>query len=67
MLIVGARFDAAGSFDATFGSGGIVTTGFNSSDNLYDITRQPDGKLLALGNTNASGGTALALARYLGP
>jgi uncharacterized delta-60 repeat protein len=62
-----ARFDAGGSFDGSFGSGGIVTTQFNSSDHLFDIARQPDGKLLALGNTNASSGAALALARYLGP
>jgi len=56
-----ARFNADGSFDNTFGLRGTIATAFNISDNLFEITRQPDGKVVAVGNTGASSDIAIAL------
>lgn len=46
-----ARFDANGSLDSSFGSGGVVATGipteFGFPPNL-DLAIQPDGKILAM-------------------
>jgi len=71
-----ARFDAAGILDRSFGSQGVVLTGFPGTTvaRATALARQPDGKLVAAGITCASGsgpqcggGTArLALARYQG-
>jgi uncharacterized delta-60 repeat protein len=60
-----ARFNANGSLDSGFGSGGIVTTDFDgASDTAFAIGLTVDGKIVAAG---ASKGAALgdfALARY---
>jgi uncharacterized delta-60 repeat protein len=65
-----ARLNADGSFDATFGNRGIVTTQFSGrSDQIFALARQPDGKILAVGSTidASTGETSIALARYVGP
>lgn len=52
-----------GTLDTSFGSGGTVLTGFQTtglSDHAYTALAQPDGKVLAGGNSN----TFVALARY---
>lgn len=62
-----ARYNSDGSLDQSFGSGGMVTTDFLSfSDRARALVRQPDGKLIAAGNTNttAQGNGDFALARY---
>ena len=61
-----ARYNANGSLDASFGTGGKVTTSILGSDEARDLVLQPDGKLVAAGST----GTGLAapdfaLVRYL--
>jgi uncharacterized delta-60 repeat protein len=44
------RLNSDGSLDNTFGTNGIATTEFGtSSDNLYSIVLQPDGKIVASG------------------
>lgn len=59
-----ARYETDGTLDATFGTGGIVTTDFTSgNDAALGIAIQPNGKIVAAG----SAGTrrpAFALARY---
>jgi uncharacterized delta-60 repeat protein len=65
-----ARYNADGSLDTSFGTGGKVTTDFSSqSDNpLYDtpysVIVQPDGKILMTGYSGANGSYALELVRY---
>jgi uncharacterized delta-60 repeat protein len=64
------RFNANGSLDTSFGSGGKVVTDFNGlSDRASAVLVQPDGKIVAAGN--AASGTVLlgeldfAVVRYL--
>jgi uncharacterized delta-60 repeat protein len=62
------RYDAGGSLDPSFGSGGKVLTDFGRTtiDNARAIAIQPDGKLVAAGFSNAADPDFdFALARYL--
>jgi len=62
-----ARYNPNGSLDATFGTGGRVTTeiGLDASDVIADIAIQTDGKIVAVGYTHTtSAGWDFALARY---
>ena len=63
-----ARYDADGSVDATFGTGGEVTTTFGgTNDEVLAVALQGDGKIVAAGGTQGSrfGSIQFALARYL--
>jgi uncharacterized delta-60 repeat protein len=55
-----ARYNADGSLDPTFGSGGKVTTDFGGSDDAFGVALQADGKIVAAGQ----GGSDFGLARY---
>ncbi|HTP11794.1 MAG TPA: delta-60 repeat domain-containing protein, partial [Anaerolineae bacterium] len=56
---------ADGDLDATFGSGGKVTTDFNGTDVANSLAIQSDGKPVAGGYASDSGGNSVfALARY---
>ena len=56
-----ARFNADGSLDTSFGTGGKVTTAFGSDNaGAFALVLQPDGKLVAAGDTR----TEFALARF---
>ncbi|MCB0117288.1 MAG: hypothetical protein KDD84_24480, partial [Caldilineaceae bacterium] len=45
------RYDTDGSLDATFGSGGIVTTDLGGSDDAgYAMLLQPDGRIVVVGD-----------------
>jgi uncharacterized delta-60 repeat protein len=62
-----ARYNADGSPDSTFGSGGIVKTSISTTaSNSSAVALQADGKIVVAGD--ASNGTKynFALARYLG-
>lgn len=64
-----ARLNSNGSLDVTFGTGGVLTTSFQgqTSAQVTSVLIQPDGKIIAVGQTLTSNGIAnLALARYLG-
>jgi uncharacterized delta-60 repeat protein len=63
-----ARYDANGTLDPTFGTGGIVTTPVGSSyDQAEALVRQSDRRLVVAGVfTNGSNDDVL-LARYLNP
>src|SRR6266702_3403806 len=70
-----ARYNANGSLDPTFGTGGKVTTDFNGDDDAaFAVARQTDGKIVAAGGAKVgrsrsdySGSNEdFALARYLG-
>ena len=61
-----ARYNANGSLDASFGSGGKLTTAIASDDAAYAIALQPDGKLVAAGASWDGSTSRFALVRYLG-
>src|ERR1044072_5183172 len=60
------RYNYDGTLDSTFGTGGKVTTDFNStSERIWGLALQSDGKIVAAGETvNLSGNNDIALARY---
>src|SRR5206468_652342 len=59
------RYNANGSLDATFGAGGKVTTSIGSDeDDAYALALQPDGKLVAAGETLNGVRYDFALVRY---
>src|SRR5205823_1436829 len=59
------RYNAAGSLDTSFGTGGKVTTAIGSTDDeVLALVLQPDGKLVAAGFTASAGNSAFALVRY---
>lgn len=68
-----ARYNASGSLDTSFGTGGMVTTPFGvpslgSDDFANALLLQPDGKLVLAGYLTKFGGGSdrdVALARYL--
>ena len=61
-----ARYNANGTLDTGFGSGGAVTTAFGSNgDQAYGLALQADGKLVATGfHNNGFGDNDFAIARY---
>ncbi|MFN7627146.1 MAG: VCBS domain-containing protein, partial [Pirellula sp.] len=59
-----ARYNADGSLDASFGTGGIITTAIGTgSDWGYSVTMQPDGKIVVAGVATFSN-YDFALIRY---
>jgi uncharacterized delta-60 repeat protein len=62
-----ARYNSDGSLDTSFGTGGLVTTGFPGefSANSIGVALQPDGRIVAAGETYVfKGPTRLVAARY---
>lgn len=58
-----ARYNSDGTPDTTFDSDGIVTTSIGNASFVMDLAIQPDGKIIASGNSTSTT-TNLALARY---
>ena len=62
-----ARYNANGTLDGTFGSGGKVITDFGGPNEIaLGVAIRLDGKIVAVGSTFASARTAFAVARYNG-
>jgi uncharacterized delta-60 repeat protein len=61
---VTARFNADGSADSTFGSGGVVTTHVGDSEEFGGVTIQGDGKIVVGGSETGTAPLALYLLRY---
>lgn len=61
-----ARYNTNGTLDGTFGTGGLVTVGFNGGllDNVLGLALQPDGKIVVVGFTAVGGQDDFAVARY---
>jgi len=61
-----ARYNANGSLDTSFGSGGAVTTAIGQNSLAEALVLQPDGKLVAAGYSDdgTAPGEVFALARY---
>jgi uncharacterized delta-60 repeat protein len=59
------RYNPNGSLDTSFDNDGKVTTDFgNFYDEAHDIAIQADGKIIAAGYVEISGGSQFALVRY---
>ncbi len=59
------RYEADGTLDASFGSGGIVTTAIGSSmDRAAGVALQSDGKIVVVGAANTGSDLDFAVARY---
>ncbi|HEX8087588.1 MAG TPA: delta-60 repeat domain-containing protein [Blastocatellia bacterium] len=59
------RYNADGSLDSTFGSGGVVTTDFfDTDDSGGGLVLQPDGKIVMAGAAFTGTVVYFALARY---
>jgi len=54
------RYDVNGALDASFGTGGIVTTDFGGNDLASGIDVRADGRIVVAGTSNAD----VAVARY---
>jgi hypothetical protein len=63
-----ARVNVNGSLDATFGSGGTLTTTIQGDEGASALLIQTDGKIIAVGfsENNSAGIADVALVRYLG-
>ncbi|MFN3564716.1 MAG: hypothetical protein ACK4V1_01855 [Burkholderiaceae bacterium] len=60
-----ARYNADGTLDTTFGSGGKVLTPIGASDEIaYALALAPDGKLVVAGYSHSGTKFDFALARY---
>src|SRR5207244_4287411 len=63
-----ARYNPDGTLDATFGTNGRVTTDFGHDDKAAAVALQGDGKIVAVGSSEAAGGnffsSKFAVARY---
>ena len=60
------RYNANGSLDSTFGSGGLVTTSIGADAFAWGVAIQSDGKIVAAGYATVNGKSDFALVRYLG-
>lgn len=60
------RVNADGTLDATFGTGGTVVFGLESlhDEEFIEVAIQPDGKILALGDSNSSNNSGFLLWRF---
>jgi uncharacterized delta-60 repeat protein len=60
------RYNADGSLDSSFGSGGVVRTAVGYSSQIYSLALRPDGKIVVAGWSDESiyGPGGLVLARY---
>jgi uncharacterized delta-60 repeat protein len=60
-----ARYNANGSLDFTFGSGGKVTTDFGGDDSIHGVALQRNGKIVVAGGSDdAAGLSDFVVARY---
>jgi uncharacterized delta-60 repeat protein len=59
-----ARFQPDGRLDASFGTGGIVTTDFGAYEGANGLLLQPDGTLMVTGTFGTPGSGAPFLVRY---
>ncbi len=60
-----ARYQANGSLDSSFGSGGIATSNFGNTNDIYEaqaVTLQADGKIVVAGSSGLRG---IFAARFL--
>jgi uncharacterized delta-60 repeat protein len=59
-----ARYNRDGGLDTTFDSDGKVTTDFGAAEDASAVAIQPDGRIVAAGESQGGFGRDFALARY---
>jgi uncharacterized delta-60 repeat protein len=59
-----ARYETNGSLDATFGTGGVVSTAVGASAYAAALVRQTDDKLVIAGSTTSGSTQSILVARY---
>ena len=59
------RYNTNGSLDNTFSGDGRATLDFSSTDEVYDLALQSNGRIVAAGYTVGFGSGAFAVARFL--
>jgi uncharacterized delta-60 repeat protein len=59
-----ARYNTNGTLDATFDGDGKVSTSINNFDAAFALAIQPDGKIVAAGETDTGTDSDFALVRY---
>lgn len=63
--VILSRYNANGTPDNSFGSGGsVITRAGSMSDVAYAVTVQQDGKIIVAGSTAVQGGTNILVIRY---
>ena len=66
-LLLTVRYGSDGALDPTFGTAGkTITDPGRSYAELFSVTIQPDGKIVASGHTDTDDGLPLVVLRYLG-
>lgn len=58
------RYNADGSLDNLFGTGGTVSTNINGNDLVESMAIQSDGKIVVGGTSNSTGDADFAVVRY---
>jgi uncharacterized delta-60 repeat protein len=58
------RYTASGDLDTSFGTDGIVITPIAGADEVSALALQPDGKIVAAGQSSDSTAISIAVARY---
>ena len=58
------RFNADGSFDTGFASGGIASVAMTAATEITDLVEQANGKVMLLGNLGAIGGRDILLIQF---
>lgn len=53
-IIVMARYNTDGTLDTSFGTAGTITTDLNADSNGYSVAVQPDGKIIVVGDFDAT-------------
>ncbi len=59
-----ARYNSDGSLDASFGTGGRVTTNLGARDDAADAVQQADGRIVVVGSTGNFSNLDFAILRY---
>lgn len=62
-VVVSVALGAPGAFDTLFGSDGYQTVGFGGLDRATHVAIAPDGRIVLVGTTSASGSGDYAIAR----
>jgi uncharacterized delta-60 repeat protein len=60
-----ARFEADGTFDASFGTGGVVRSSFTVQDCAFAVALQTDGAIVVAGSSVVGNQGRVLVARYL--
>src|SRR5688572_22574215 len=58
------RYNSDGTWDSSFGAGGIVLTSLETYSSVYSIAIEQGGKLIAAGTTGDNSNAKMAMVKY---